>query len=245
MIIRITVLILSLVGFVSTAYSDESKLENNFSGLIQLGGDRSQGNSDNRSLSSNFELGHSYGNWVTDFTFHSSQKKESGTLTEDKYESILKSIYNLPKHYYTFIQLGYREDSFSGVYAEKMYIAGFGYHAFMNKDAYSLDIEIGYGERVTKKLIDGVLRAKVDYDPGTHIALISQYNFTDDDALKASITAEIGNDDDFLKRKFSWVHKLFDAFHLDVSYESLTLSKPSVNKVSTDATTIFKIGYTF
>ena len=250
MIARIMVFIFSLLGFVPTIHADEVQadeiqLENNFSGLIELGGDRTVGNTDNNSFNSKLELGHSYGNWSTKFTFDASQKKESGVLTEDKYNAILKSIYDLPEHFYTFIHLGYREDSFSGVYWEQTYIGGFGYHAFKDKPEYSLDFELGYGQRVTKKLVNGFVRSRLDYDPGTHIALITQYNFTDEDRLKASITAELGNDDDYIKKEISWVHKLFGSFHLDVSYEALTLTKPGVNKVSTDATTTYKLGYEF
>ncbi len=225
--------------------ADESKAEHKFSGLIELGGDKTVGNTDNSSFSSKLELGYSYGEWSNQFTFDASQKNESGSLTEDKYNAILKSIYNLPAHFYTFIHLGYREDSFSGVYYEKTYIGGFGYHAFTDKPELSLDFELGYGQRITKKLVNGFIRSKLDYDPGTHIALITQYNFSDEDKLKASITAELGNDDDYIKKEISWVHKLFGNLHLDVSYEALTLTSPGVDKVSTDATTTYKLGYEF
>ncbi len=245
MTVRMMVFVFSLIGLVSVASADEVKLENNFSGLIEFGGDQTVGNTDNSSLGLKVELGHHYGQWSNKLTWDSSQKKEAGALTEDKYNIILKSIYNLPKHFYTFIHLGYRVDDFSGVYWEKTYIGGFGYHAFTDKPEYSVDFELGYGQRVTKKLVNGFVRSKLDYDPGTHLALITQYNFTDEDTLKASVTAELGNDDDFIEKKASWTHKLFGALHLDVSYEALTLTKPGVNKVATDATTTFKLGYSF
>jgi len=225
--------------------ADEAAQEHKFTGLIELGGDKTVGNSDNSSFASKLELGYMYGQLSSQFSFDASQKKESGALTEDKYEAILKTIYNLPAHFYTFIHLGYREDSFSGIYYEQTYIGGFGYHAFTDKPELSLDFELGYGQRITKKLVNGFVRSKLDYDPGTHFALITQYNFTEEDKLKASITAELGNDDDFIKKEISWVHKLFAGLHLDLSYEALTLTKPGVNKVATDATTTYKIGYEF
>jgi putative salt-induced outer membrane protein YdiY len=242
---RLFIVMLGLCGFFSSLHAEEVEHENTFSGLIELGGDKTVGNTENSSFNSKLELEHAYGKWSSKFTFESSQKKESGALTEEKYDTILKSIYNLPKHFYTFIRLGYRQDNFSGVYYEKTYIGGFGYHAFTEQPEYSLDIELGYGQRVTKKIVNGFVRAKLDYDPGTRLALISQYNFTDNDTLKASILAELGNDDDYIKKEISWVHKLFDALQLDISYVSTTLTKPGVNKVATDATTTYKLGYAF
>jgi putative salt-induced outer membrane protein YdiY len=242
---RLLVATLFLCGCFAPLYAAEAELENTFSGLIELGGDKTVGNSDNSSFNSKLELGHAYGKWSSKFTFDASQKKESGALTEDKYNAILKSIYDLPAHFYTFVKLGYREDNFSGVYYEKTYIGGFGYHAFTAQPKYSLDFELGYGQRITKKIVNGFVRAKLDYDPGTHVALITQYNFTDKDTLKASITEEIGNDDDYIKKEISWVHKLFDALQMDISYVSTTLTKPGVNKVATDATTTYKLGYEF
>jgi len=245
MMMRLGVFICGLIAFLPFTHAEETASENQFSGLIEFGGDKTVGNTENSSLGLKVELGHSYAKWSNKLTWDSSQKKESGVLTEDKYNIILKSIYDLPNHFYTFIHLGYRQDSFSGVYWEKTYIGGFGYHGFTDQPDYSVDFELGYGQRVTKKLVNGFIRSRLDYDPGTHVALITQYNFTDEDTLKASISAELGNDDDFIEKKISWKHKLFGALHLDVSYEALTLTKPSVNKVSTDATTMFKLGYSF
>jgi len=233
-----------LVSFPS-AYAEEVMLENEFSGLIEFGGDSSSGNSNNSAFASKLELGHSYGEWSNQFRFDASQKKDSGSLTEDKYNTIFKAIYELPKHLYTFVRLGYRQDSFSGVYWEKTYIGGFGYRAFTDSPEYKLDVEVGYGQRDTRKLENGVIRAKLDVDRGTHIALITQYNFTDEDVLKASVTAELGNDDDYIQTEISWKHKLFADLHLDVSYESLTLSKPALTKVSTDTKIMYKLGYSF
>lgn len=225
--------------------ADEADAAHKFSGLIEFGGDQTTGNSDNSSFASKLELEHRYGKWSNQFTFDASQKKESGVLTEDKYNAVLKSMYDLPMHFYTFIHLGYRQDNFSGVYWEKTYIGGFGYHAFTDRPELSLDVELGYGQRVTKKIVNGFIRSRLDYDPGTHIALIAQYHFTDKDKLEASMTAELGNDDDYIKKEVSWQHELFGHFHFDVSYEALTLTKPAVGKVATDAKTTYKLGYEF
>jgi putative salt-induced outer membrane protein YdiY len=242
---RLLVATLFLCGCFAPLYAAEAEHENTFSGLIELGGDKTEGNSENSSFNSKLELGHAYGKWSSKLSLDVTQKKESGALTEGKYNAILKSIYDLPAHFYTFVKFGYREDSFSGVYYEKTYIGGFGYHAFTEQPEYSLDFELGYGERITKKIVNGFVLAKLDYDPGTHFALITQYNFTDKDTLKASVTAELGNDDDYIKNEISWVHQLFGALHLDVSYESLKLTKPAVGKVATDATITYKLGYAF
>jgi len=218
---------------------------NNFSGSIALGGYKTEGNTQTATFDGKFKLGHSYGKWSSEAVLKATQVSESGIVSSDYYEALLKSIYDLPQHFYTFLQLRYREDTFGGIYSENTYIGGFGYHAFKDNPDYSLDIELGYGERVTKKLIDGVIRDKLDYDPGTHIGIIGKYSFTENDALKINLSGEFGNDDDYIQKEISWVHQLFGAVHADLTYESRTVTRPGVGKVPTDEKITVKLGYTF
>jgi len=241
---RLITVIFALM-IVQMTYAEEAKVENTLSGSIEVGGDNTVGNSENSSFDAKIELEHGYGSWVNQLTFKAAQKHDSGSLTEDKYNTLLKSIYNFPYQLYVFVHLGYREDSFSGIYYEKTYIGGFGYHAFADTDKYGLDFELGYGQRVTKKIVNGFIRAKLDYDPGTHIGIIGSYHFSEGDVVKASVSAELGNDDDFIKQEYTWEHKLFDALQLVVSYESLTLTNPGVGKQKTDAKTSYRLGYSF
>lgn len=239
------VIVLISFGLMPLAYAEDYQFENDFSGSIALGGYKTSGNTQTTTFDGKLKLGHSYGKWSSDVTFKATEVSEAGIVSSDYYEALLKSTYDLPQHFYTFLQLRYREDTFGGIYSENAYIGGFGYHAFKDNPNYSLDVELGYGERVTKKLIDGVIRDKLDYDPGTHLGIIGQYSFTEDDALKIYLSGEFGNDDDYIQKEISWVHQLFSALHADFSYESRTVTKPGVGKVPTDEKTTVKLGYTF
>ncbi len=98
---------------------------------------------------------------------------------------------------------------------------------------------------MSKKLVDGVIRDRLDYDPGTHIGIIGKYNFTEKDEIKVDLSGEFGNDDDYIIKEVSWVHELFDALHADFAYESRTVTLPAIGKVPTDEKATVKIGYTF
>jgi len=227
------------------AESEDAVQGNVFSGSIELGGYKTSGNTETRTFDGKLELGHKLQQWSSKFTLEATQVMEDAVVTSDYYDAILKSIYDLPVNYYVFIKLGYREDTFSGVYYEKTYIGGLGYHMFADEPKYSVDLELGYGQRITKKLVNGVIRRRLEYDPGTHIAILGQYNFSEEDTIKINLTGEFGNDDDYINKEYSWEHKLFDAFKIDLAYEARTLTKPGVNAVATDSKTTIKLGYEF
>jgi len=221
-------------------YADETP-EQVFSGSVNFGSNFSSGNTNTDNFDGNLDLSYLYQDWASTFTFKASQTKEDGVLTSDYYEAYLRGSYDIVNHIYTVIQLGYRQDEFSGIYSEKSYVAALGYHAFTDIHDFLVDIELGYGQRVTNK----VNKFKVDHDNGTHVALMSEYIFDGDNKVNVKISGELGNDDDFLLREITWVHQLFHGFIVDFSHEERTITKPAVGKVPTDTKTSVLLGYSF
>jgi len=108
-----------------------------------------------------------------------------------------------------------------------------------------LDVELGYGLRETKKLINGVVRPRIDFDPGTHVAVFSKYHFTEKDYAEIKIQIEAGNDDDFIKKEFAWVHTLFENLSVKFGYVIKTNTQPEVGTVDTDDKLSVNLGYEF
>ena len=229
------------------AYAEDvaAPAEHQVSGNIEAGGFKTTGNSETKTLEGQFEVKYAYGQWSSELTFEGSQTSDAGVLTSDNYEAALRGVYDMQNHAYGFVQLGYREDFFSGIYYEKSNIAGMGYHFFTDEPLYDLDAEIGYGMRVSKKLINGIVRPRLDYDPGTHIAIFSKYHFTEKDLIEFNVQAELGNDDEYIKKELAWVHTLFDHLTVNFGYVVKTNSKPEVGTVGTDDKLSVKLGYEF
>lgn len=219
--------------------------QHQFSGKVEVAGEQVSGNTQNTSLEGTLELGHIYDAWQTNFLFNAKHQTESDRTITDYYETWLKQQYHFASHYYGFVLLKYREDTFSGIYSEVSKIAGLGYNAFTDQPDYAVDLELGYGARTTKKLVNGVLRSKIDYDPGIHLALYSTYQINAFNALQANILVEAGNDDDFIERELIWEHKLNDALHVSVNFKSRTLTRAGIGKERTDSNTNFSLGYAF
>jgi len=116
-----------------------------------------------------------------------------------------------------------------------------GYHVFATEKPYTLDIEIGSGQRETDK----VNKNKLDVDPITHAAIIATYQPNDEHTIKAKWSTEDGNDDSFIKKELSWSHALFAPFEIEFSYEARTLTAPAFGKTGTDTSTSLKLGYAF
>jgi len=133
------------------AETELTETEHEFTGKLEVGGDRKAGNTNNTSYDGAVELGYTYAQWQAQFAFKGNQGTEDGVITEDYYEGSLKGLYNFENKYYVFLLQTYRDDFFGGIYREIGQIGGVGYHAFAEIPDYSLDVEIGYGERRTKK----------------------------------------------------------------------------------------------
>ncbi|MCF6207833.1 MAG: DUF481 domain-containing protein [Ghiorsea sp.] len=221
-------------------YADEMP-EQTFSGSVNFGSNLSSGNTNTDNFDGNLDLSYLYQDWASTFAFKASQTKEDGILTSDYYEAYLRGSYDIVSHIYTVIQLGYRQDEFSGIYSEKSYVLALGYHAFTDMPDFQLDVELGYGQRVTDK----VNKLTVDHDNGMHAALMVEYIFDGDNKVNVKISGEFGNDDDFLLREITWVHQLFHGFTVDFSHEERTITAPATGKVPTDTNTSILLGYSF
>jgi len=221
--------------------AEEVEEKENFNGSISLGGESVTGNSPSSVFDGQLDLSYENFGWRSAFSFQATQKTENNVLTSDYYEAILKETYDLGYHVYGLLQLGYREDFFEGIYSEKSYVLGLGYHFFSDMPDVTLDIELGHGERIQEK----VSKISLDYDPGTHVALIAEYQWSEDDLVHLQLSGEFGNDDDFTKESLSWTHHLFQDLSLDMSYERRALSKPQIGTLGVDAAATLKLGYSF
>jgi len=228
----------SVVAFAETELTES---EHEFTGKIEFGGDKKSGNTNTSNYEGAVELGYTYGPWETQFAFSGNQATEDGVLSEDYYEGSLKGLYNFQNNYYAFLLYTYRKDIFSGIYWEKGTIGGLGYHAFTDIPDYSLDVELGFGERNTKK----TTKITIDNDPGMHLAIAGSYNVSERDTVSTKITLENGNDDDYVQKNFSWEHKLNESLRLGYAYEARTVTLPEVGKARTDVHTNFYLGYEF
>jgi len=225
---------------VQVGHADETP-EPTFSGSVNFGSNLSSGNTNTDNFDGNLDLSYLYQDWAATFSFKAAQTKEDSVLTSDYYEAYLRGSYDIVNHIYTVIQLGYRQDVFSGIYSEKSYVLALGYHAFTEIPDFLVDIELGYGQRVTDK----INKLKLDYDNGTHAALMAEYVFDGDNKVNVKISGEFGNDDDFLLREITWVHQLFHGFTVDFSHEERTITAPAEGKVPTDTKTSILLGYSF
>ncbi|MDX8387367.1 MAG: DUF481 domain-containing protein [Ghiorsea sp.] len=215
--------------------------EHKFSGNVAFGGFQTQGNSETKTLDGKIELTHAYNQWSTGLVLVGTQTSESNQLTLEYYEAELKPEYNFANQTYAFVLLGYKEDIFGGVIWETTQLAGIGYHAFTDEPTYAVDLEIGYGARDSKK----ENRTNQDHDPGTHLAILSEYKLSEENAFKINLRAELGNDDDFIKKEVSWEHHLFGQMSINFDYEVRTDSKPALGKERSDSKTSVKLGYEF
>ncbi|MDQ7002155.1 MAG: DUF481 domain-containing protein [Ghiorsea sp.] len=230
-----SVLLLAQVGYA------EEPAQPAFSGSVDFGGNFTSGNTNTDSFNGNLDLGYTYQKWASTFSFKGSQTKEKGVLTSDYYEAYLRGSYDVIYHMYGVIQLGYRQDVFGGIYSEKSYVAALGYHAFTDIPDFLVDIELGYGQRITDK----VNKLKVDHDNGKHAAMMAEYVFDGDNKINVKISGEFGNDDDFLLREITWVHQLFNGFIVNFSHEERTITVPAAGIVPTDTKTSILLGYSF
>ena len=138
-----------------------------WSGKVLFGFLGTDGNTENSSLNTGFEVGYTTGKWshlLDGLAINSSQEEET---TAEAYQLGWKTEYNFSPRDYAFGRANWRKDRFSGYEQQLSQTLGYG-RRLIDSAAHVLNAEVGVGARQLD-LPDGtdesdvILRAGLDY----------------------------------------------------------------------------------
>ncbi len=129
-----------------TALSDDAPPppQKVWSGKGQAGYVASQGNSEGESANAALDMTYLDDPWKHIFHLSGLYGKSVGIVSAERWDTLWQSNYDLTKSLYTFGQLHYTRDMFSGFQYQAALSAGLGYKIF-DSDALHLDVQAGAG----------------------------------------------------------------------------------------------------
>ncbi len=211
-----------------------------WSGNVEAGLNFQTGNTDKQNGRGSFSLNYKKGRWGNNFKFSARGGQEDDVTTDEEYRVRNQTRYNLSGKDYTFLELEYVNDRFSGFESRISESVGYGRTLYKNN---SLDItgEASLGSRQSnltdgsdKNSFLGRAGAKAVWEINDNLTFTEE--ITSSAAFDDSVITELNTE---LKSRIS--EKLYLKFEINIEH----VDDAPVNRKHTDTNTVFGIGYDF
>jgi putative salt-induced outer membrane protein len=140
-----------------TAWSDDAPPpppQHVWTGKGQAGFVASQGNAEGKSANAALDMTYQADPWKHLFHLAGLYGDSAGIVSAERWDTLWQSNYDLTKNFFTFGQLHYTRDMFSGFQYQAAASAGLGYKFFDTNDLkLALQAGVGYGELRPEELI--------------------------------------------------------------------------------------------
>lgn len=243
-LILITLILVSFFNISAVAEdaatSPEEDLGIKHEGSIEAGASYATGNTEKENFRGKAELTSSYQKIVNEFSARASNTKENNNRTEELYRISTKPRYEFDEYAYSYAELEYASDRFSGYNSRTSELLGIG--AFLIKEELmKLSIEAGAGARQTdftgntkdENSILGKSSGEFDWKINKNVHFNQQ----------ASIS--VGKENTVTESETSLKSFIDDNLYLKISYEVEHNSDVPIGTKNTDTNTILTVGYDF
>lgn len=210
-----------------------------WSGKVTLGYLATDGNTENTSLNSGFNVDYTSGKWLHGLRGSAVNATQSGASTAESYVLGWKTEYNFSANNYAFGRVDWRKDRFSGYDQQVSETAGYG-RRILETERHVLNAEIGAGARQLE-LQDGsseddvILRAGLDY----------VWQFSESAQFTQDLVVESGDTNTFLESISAIKATLIGDLALVASYTIRNNSDVPVGTEKTDTFTALSLEYLF
>ena len=239
MISTLAVLAMGVAANAQEEASEEEEDTGPWAGKVSLGYLATSGNTDNSSLSTNFEVGYTAGNWVHTLTGSAFNASESNTTTAESYGAGWKSERNLSESNFLFGQLDYRHDRFSGYTYQFSQTVGYGWR-ILHTGAHTLGAEIGGGARQSEtnagmSANEFVVRGQGNY----------RWNFSETANFTFGLLIEHGDINTYTQSDLALRARIIGSLLLVASYTIKDNSEVPAGTENTDTFTALSLEYAF
>ncbi|MEM7502003.1 MAG: DUF481 domain-containing protein [Pseudomonadota bacterium] len=235
-----TVLLSGLaVGVAQAQEETAAEEEGPWSGKVVFGFLATDGNTENTSLNSGFEVGYATGKWAHLLDGLAINSTQDGDTTAEAYQLGWKTEYNFNETNYLFGRVNWRKDRFSGYETQLSETIGYG-RRLIDTGTHILNAEIGAGARQLD-LPDGtsendvIVRGGLDYT----WAMSETAEFTQD------LIIESGETNTYLESITALKAQLFGDVALVASYTIKNNSDVLPGVEETDTYTALSLEYAF
>jgi len=228
-------------GTSADASKEESKnIEKNWKGSLELGASFATGNTEEETarVEGNFE--YIFTDKISNIVeFSTSTNKNNQIRTEEEYRINNQTKYNLSDKNYSFLELEYINDRFSGQDYRISELLGFGREIYKT-DKVELSAEASIGARQTKETnedVDNSILAKIGGDLSWKIS--DTLKFGEKLTISTSTASTITKSSSFIKSDLT--ETLYLKFGVDFEH----ISEVPAGKENLDTVTKLTVGYDF
>jgi len=213
--------------------------EEGFSGRAAFGYLATSGNTDNKTMSTSFNLGWHYAPWHHSLKGAAVRASSSGIDTAEAYSLDWQTGYDFNDTTYAFGLIAWNQDKFSGYDQQIREVVGYG-KRLIDTDVHKLNGEIGGGARQAD-LRDGasqdeaIIRLSGDY----------LWNISETAEFTQTLSIEGGSDNTFTEAVTKLTAQIRGSFSVILSYTLRNNSDVPVGIEKTDTFTAIALEYTF
>ena len=222
-----------------TAQENTAEETGPWSGKVTLGYLATDGNTENTSLNSGFNVDYATGKWLHGLSGIAINASQSGDATAESYVLGWKTEYNFSATDFAFGRVDWRKDRFSGYDQQVSETVGYG-RRILDTAAHVLNAEIGAGARQLD-VADGtteneaIIRGGLDY----------VWNFSESAQFTQDLVVESGDTNTFLESISAIKATLVGDLALVASYTIRNNSDVPVGTEKTDTFTALSLEYAF
>jgi|SRR5277367_4429062 len=224
-----------------------------WTGKGQAGYVASQGNSEGKSANAAIDMAYVDDPWKHAFHLGGLYGESADIVSAERWDGLWQSNYDLTKNLYTFGQLHYTRDMFSGFQYQAAASAGLGYKIF-DADPIHLSVQagVGYGELrpeiivkdATGTVVSRTLQPSENNVIGTAGLLYSQ-NLTSTLTLSDKLLAEYGSTNTLATNALALAVKVSNKLALSVGYTIQYNTSPPGDLKKQDTTETINLVYSF
>jgi putative salt-induced outer membrane protein len=219
-----------------TSYAQD---EEGFSGRAAFGYLATSGNSDNKTMSSNFDLGWNYAPWHHSFKGAAVQASSSNVNTAEAFALDWKTDYDLGENTYAYGLIAWTNDKFSGYDSQTRQAVGYG-RRFIDTERHILNGEAGAGARQAElrtgmKQDEGIFRLSGDY----------LWNISETSDFSQTLAIESGSNNTFTESVSKLTADIRDNLSVIFSYTIRNNSDVPASTKKRDTFTAVALEYTF
>lgn len=219
--------------------SKEEKQPSKFSGTIDAGLNIANGNTKQRDINTSMKLNYDATEWSNTFSVTTRASSKDRVRTNEEYIVNNQTKYNITGDDYSFLELEYVNDVFSGFKQRTSELVGYG-HKFLNSDDLTLLGEISGGARQSS-LTDGnngnSLLAK--------LSTKTQWKITDSLTFNNDTSSSFGSDAVITIMDNSLKTKIIETMYLKLNYNIQHVDDVAEGKNHIDTFTTLGVGYEF
>lgn len=210
-----------------------------YSGDIEFGASFETGNTEAQNLNLNSSFTYTRNKWQSTTKLEAYNSKENDVRSNEEYRANEQVRFNYSERKYSFAEVDYVNDRFSGYDYRVTELVGYGRH-ILNRGTFKLNGEIAGGARQSK-----LQNNDTENEPVAKLELNATFDLNEHVGMGSNLSSVIGSDA-IVTESDSWIKsKLTETLYLKLGFNAEHISDVPAGRENIDTKTTVTVGYSF